>query len=123
MKDLEKPLAWSLSNHSISVGLQFKDKSTPKEVPDSLEKREAAALIYSPSLEEILDTTLQVSDNLPNSPQIPPLLDIPTDNSSKASFENVEAEVVDSLSLSDLTSLFNNLRPCPFEQEGARAID
>ena len=123
VKDLEKPLTWSLSNHFISVGLQFKDKSTPKEVPNSPEEPEAATLISSPNLEEIPDIALQVSDNLPHSPQIPPLLDIPTDSSSKASSENVEAEVVDSLSLSDLTSLFRNLWLCPSEQEGAGATD
>ena len=122
-KDLAKPLTWSLSSQFISVGLQFKDKSAPKEVTDTSENPKEATLASPLYSEEVPDTTLQVSDVLPDSPKIPPPLDISANNSSKAFSEDTKAEDADPLSLCDLTNLFSNLWPCPFEQEEVGAID
>ena len=113
-KDLEKLLTWSLSNHFISVRLQFKDKSVLEEVSDLLEDPKNAALTSSPYSKEVPDITLS------NSPEIPLPLDISANNSSEASSKDTNA---DSLALCDLTNLFSNLRPCPSEQEGVGAID
>ena len=139
--NLGKPLACSLSNHFISVGLQIQDGLDTVEAPDIPANSKTAAPTSFPHSEEVPDTIiLDISTDpetkaptsspfsrevpgiiLPSSPKISLHPDISATDFSGISLK--DAEIEDTDPLCELTSLFSDLWPCPSEQEGAGATD
>ena len=145
-----KPLAWSLANHFISIGLQVHDK----QVSDTIPNFPATTTAAKASKPVILGTLTDPETALTPSPcpeGVPIILDAPTEPEERAltpcteevlaalptspealSPLDVQAsdssgtsaegvEAEDSDLVCELTCLFNDLRPCPPKQEGTKA--